>query len=96
MSARRAYVDGHPVWVTENDGAVGRISYSRIGIRGGGPPVITGAFVTGESAKTIEERKRREWNANRDLEVKAAADHSYYLRNKAAIMAKQRERRRLR
>lgn len=66
MSARRVYVDGVPTWLKENDGAVGRLSFSRIGIRGGGPPVVSGSFVVGESERARAERTRRIYNARRD------------------------------
>jgi len=40
--------------------AVGRRSVSRLGIRGGGPPVVPGWHVTGESQRDRDARQKRE------------------------------------
>lgn len=39
--------------------AVGRVSVSRLGIRGGGPPIVVGAHVTGESGRYHVPDKRQ-------------------------------------
>ena len=55
MSAVRVMVDGRPDWRVIDDGAVGRVSYSRLGIKGG---AVQGAYVVGRSGKPRTEDRR--------------------------------------
>jgi hypothetical protein len=41
--------------------AVGRIHMSRLGIAGGGPPLVTGRLVTGESDRSKARRQTAEY-----------------------------------
>ena len=63
MSLVRFASPGHPTILVDQGPAIGRRSVSRLGIRGGGPPVITGAFVTGEGQRSRDLRLQREAGA---------------------------------
>ncbi len=68
MSALRAYLDGVPVWIKADDGAVGRISHSVFAIRGGyGNPVVSGTYIVGESDAERHRRVNRELKARKRL-----------------------------
>lgn len=61
MSAIRTYLDGHAIWETVDDGAVGRISFSRYGIRN--RATVYGTLVKGESDRERDRRIQREYKA---------------------------------
>jgi hypothetical protein len=68
MSALRAYLDGVPVWVKADDGAVGRITHSVYAIRSGlRNPVVSGTYVIGESDAERHRRVNRELKARKRL-----------------------------
>lgn len=91
MSVLRLSRPGYEtVLIPLDDGAVGRTTHSRLGIRG----IVGGAYVVPVPAKTGAQ-SQAEYKAREDPVARAAAAHDYYLRNKATIMEKQRERRKL-
>lgn len=51
MSRIRVMVDGRPEW-RDLGPSTGRVSFTRYGVRGGGPPVVPGWRVVGISPKT--------------------------------------------
>ena len=60
--------DGRTILVPIDDGAVGRVTHARHGIRGSiGTPIISGSYVTGESDAEKHRRLVREWKVRQGL-----------------------------